>query len=183
MTWTARIISEGETEQEATGVSPDDAVLILLADIMESWKRGEYSICGDYIKEIGEAIVTLERRDEDSEFVSQCGDFSQPWKLVVTRDVCNQIGNGCTCGECSQTIIDAVGLDPDHVFEDDCDLVLVPDFTNLRSRVEHTSHRMGYVMDFNTIPNRLWDLWSTQGQCLQQMASLCREFDASPESF
>lgn len=123
MTWTARIISEGETEQEATGDSPDDAVLNLLADIMESWRRGEYSICGDYIKEIGEAIVELERHDEDTTFESQCGDFVQPWKLIVERTPCDQLGGGCTCEDCTQVIIDAVGLDPDHVFENDCERV------------------------------------------------------------
>lgn len=121
--WTARIISEGETEQEATGASPDEAVQYLLADIMEAWRRGEADISGNYIKEIGEAIVALERHDEDTTFESQCGDFCQPWKLVVERNPCDQLGNGCTCEECTQTITDAVGLDPDHEFEDDCERV------------------------------------------------------------
>lgn len=123
MTWTARIVSEGETEQEATGEYADDAVFNLLTDIMIAWKRGEYSICGDYIKEIGEAIVTLESHREDTTFESQCGDFCQPWKLVVERTPCDQLGGGCTCEDCTQTIIDAVGLDPDHEFTDDCERV------------------------------------------------------------
>jgi hypothetical protein len=131
MTWTARIVSEGETEQEATGEYADDAVYNLLLDIMTAWKRGEYSICGDYIKEIGEAIISLERLDEDeATFESQCGDFCQPWKLIVTRNPCDQLGGGCTCEDCTRQIADACGivydgtpLPDDHVFEDDCESV------------------------------------------------------------
>jgi hypothetical protein len=133
MTWTARIISEGETEQEATGEYADDAAYNLLLDIMTAWKRGEYSICGDYIKEIGEAIISLERLDEDeATFASQCGDFSQPWKLVVTRNPCDQLGNGCTCEECTSQIADACGivydgtpvdLDSPEYDDDDCESV------------------------------------------------------------
>lgn len=111
MTWTARIISEDEAEQNATGEYPDEAVLNLLADIMEQWKRGEAAICGDYIKELGEAIVTLERLKEDeATFESQCGDFSQPWKLVVERNPCDQLGGGCTCEDCTKQIADAIGM-------------------------------------------------------------------------
>jgi hypothetical protein len=108
--WTARIISEGETEQEATGVSPDDAVFNLLTDIMIAWKRGEYSICGDYIKELGEAVIALERHDEDTTFESQCGDFVQPWTLIVERTPCDQLGGGCTCEDCTRQITDALGM-------------------------------------------------------------------------
>lgn len=132
MTWTARIISEDETEQEATGEFPADAVMNLLAGIMEQWRRGEAFICGDYIKELGEAIVELESHQEDTIFESECGDFVQPWKLIVERTTCDQLGGGCTCEDCTSQIADAVGiiydgtpvdLDSPEYDDDDCERV------------------------------------------------------------
>lgn len=113
MPWNAAIICEGETEIEAVGSSPDEAVLNMLADIMEFWRKDEWTLCGDYIKEIGEAIVALERADKNCEFESQCGDFAAPWKLVVTwiePAECDQIGSGCTCESCQSQLSTALGM-------------------------------------------------------------------------
>lgn len=195
MTWTARIIADDGCEQEATGITAADSVLNLVADIMDQWRRGEADVCGDYLTELGQAITQLESHDDDSEFESQCGDFSQPWTLIVERTTCDQLGNGCTCEDCTRQIADACGiiydctpvnLDSPEYDDDDCEKVEPtgnPDYESLRYRVEHEAHRMGYLMDINTVPDRLWDLWLCQGQSLQQMANLCREFDKSPATF
>lgn len=128
MPWNAAIICEGETEIEAVGSSPDEAVLNMLADIMEFWRKDEWTLCGDYIKEIGEAIVALERADKNCEFESQCGDFAAPWKLVVTwiePAECDQIGSGCTCESCQRQLSTALGMmepvDLDPRIPDDAD--------------------------------------------------------------
>ncbi len=115
--------------------------------------------------------------------------------LFVERTPCDQLGNGCTCEECTSQIADACGiiydctpvdLDSPEYDDDDCEKVeptVSPRFASIRSRVEHKIHRMGYRMDINTVPDRLWDLWLCQGQSLQQMANLCHEFDKSPATF
>ena len=56
-------------------------------------------------------------------FTKNLGDFSLMSQLIVERTPCDQLGGGCTCEDCTQVIIDAVGLDPDHVFENDCERV------------------------------------------------------------
>ena len=81
-----------------------------------------------YMAVINELIADAER--EGVNVVDGCYDKIEAIRCVEADDEddddstpCNQLGGGCTCEDCTQVIIDAVGLDPDHEFEDDCERV------------------------------------------------------------
>ena len=125
MTWTAKIISDDGCEQEATGRTPERALIALITDVMNQWNRDELPLDGDFLTEMGAMMTEIETTDwdEDTVFDKNIGDFSLMSKLLVEWTPCEQLGGGCTCEDCTQIIIDAVGLPADHEFEDDCERV------------------------------------------------------------
>lgn len=112
--WTIKIVAEGETEQEASGETPTKAFLNLMAEIFDLAKRGEATIDGDFISSMGDILIEIELHHDDEEAVSTfaCGDFSQPWQLVLTRDTCDDSG-----------IVYGTPVGDDHEYEDDCERV------------------------------------------------------------
>lgn len=161
--WQITISDGNGSDTSLTAETPVKAVKALLC----------YSINHDYtdIDLYADCFELIEQIQDDpqDEYRISGGDISARWHIVLKP---------------LPIIYDGTPIPADHVFEDDCVTVPPsPQFDSLRYRVDHELHRMGYVMRINTIPDRLWDLWSTQGQTLQQMANLCREFDKAPATF
>lgn len=133
MTWTARIIADDGCEQEATGITPERALIALITDVMNQWNRDELPLDGDFLTDMGAMMTEIETSDweDDTVFTKNLGDFSLPSKLIVERNPCDQLGGGCTCEDCTKQITDAIGMDTtiydctpvpaDHVYEDDCE--------------------------------------------------------------
>lgn len=152
-----------------------------------------------------EGIDTLRNDINDNEPLDDiyCQSRSQSDSFVESvitelHDPCDQLDNGCTCDDCTNQIADLAGWDSvdttvydctpvdldTHEFEDDCERVdLGIDYESLQYRVEHECHRRGFAPRISEVPRRLWNMWSQQGQNLQQMAELVRAYFEAPTTF
>lgn len=116
MTWTARIIADDGCEQEATGITPERALIALITDVMNQWNRDELPLDGDFLTDMGAMMTEIETSDweDDTVFTKSLGDFSLPSKLVVSID-------GTDESESDDIIYDCTPVPADHVYEDDCE--------------------------------------------------------------
>ena len=94
--WKAEMIADGEVVCCGIEDTPEGACFDLIRTIMNDWKAGIHDVCGDYVKEIGEAIIEIEGLPVDEgwgrDWHSQCGDFVGPWTLRVFKS--EELGDG-----------------------------------------------------------------------------------------
>ena len=87
MTWTAKIIADDGCEQEATGRTPERALIALITDVMNQWNRDELPLDGDFLTDMGAMMTEIETTDweDDTVFTKNLGDFSLMSQLVVSQ--------------------------------------------------------------------------------------------------
>lgn len=84
--WTARIVSDGNALDTATGDTAEDAILSLVTEITDLWRDGEYVLDSGFFQEIADVLKLVENTlEEQDRYSMPCGDMIDPWFIEIVR--------------------------------------------------------------------------------------------------
>ena len=178
MLWTITL----SDDNNADNVFVDECPLACVKQLLMSAIRHDHHDL-ELFKECFELMDRIQDDPQD-EYQIEGGDISERWRIVLKPASSPAGWDKVETSVPDSGIVYGNVVNIDDESDDDCERVdLGIDYESLQYRVEHECHRRGFAPRISEVPRRLWNLWSQQGQNLQQMAELVRAYLESPTTF